>query len=148
MKVKVKKLDANAQLPFKKYEKDFCYDVVATSCEEILPNVYKYGIGLAFEIERPDDLPDDLQVSIDFRPRSSIYKTGMCLSNCTGTIDEMYRGEVKAVFYHLVPILPKYEVGDRIGQIKIGITEPMEFEVVDELNETSRGEGGFGSTGK
>lgn len=168
MKVKVLKLDDNAKIPFKKYNEDFCYDVVATSCEEVAPNVYKYGLGLAFQIERDgfnpmfgrhdyessgieDDLSislEDVQLSIDFRPRSSVWKTGMVLSNCEGTIDELYTGEVSAVFYHVMPNMPKYEVGDRIGQIKIGVTFPIEFVEVDSLDITERGEGGYGSTGR
>ena len=130
--------------PFKTYERDFCYDVVATSCEEVAPNIYKYGIGLAFQVE-----PNSFEVfSLDFRPRSSVWKTGMVLSNCVGTIDEPYRGEVSAVFYHVMPNLPKYEVGDRIGQIKIGTTYPIDFVEVEELDPTERNAGGFGSTGK
>ena len=70
------------------------------------------------------------------------------LSNCAGTIDEDYRGEVCAYFYEVIKGKEKYKVGDRIGQIKIGFTLPMEFEESDELSETQRGEGGFGSTGK
>ena len=54
MKVKVKKLNENSVIPFKTYEKDFCYDVVAVSEEEVAPNVWKYGIGLAFQIDRDD----------------------------------------------------------------------------------------------
>ena len=154
--------------PFKTHNDDFCYDVVAISCEEVAPNIYKYGLGLAFQIERDgskpmfgrydyvgygfeDDLSTelkDVRLSLDFRPRSSVWKTGMVLSNCEGTIDEGYINEVSAVFYHIMPNMPKYEVGDRIGQIKIGVTLPIEFVEVDELNETSRGMGGFGSTGK
>ena len=168
MKVRVKKIDDKAVIPYKTYDKDFCYDVVATSCKEVAPNVYKYGLGLAFQIERDgfkpifekydyvgygfeDDLSTklkDVQLSIDFRPRSSVWKTGLSLSNCEGTIDELYRGEVSAVFYHVMPTMPKYEVGDRIGQIKLGITFPMEFVEVDELDNTERGAGGYGSTGR
>ena len=144
MKVKVKKLNERAVIPYKTYERDFCYDVVATSCEEVAPNIYKYGIGLAFQVE-----PNSFEVfSLDFRPRSSVWKTGMVLSNCVGTIDEPYRGEVCAVFYHVMPNLPKYEVGDRIGQIKIGTTFPIDFVEADELDSTERNAGGFGSTGK
>lgn len=89
MKVKVKKLNDNAVIPFKTYEKDFCYDVVAISEEQVAPNVWKYGIGLAFQIERGFEIfskdennPWNLCVydlrtlqcnlSIDFRPRSSV----------------------------------------------------------------------------
>lgn len=147
IEVKVKKLCDNAVVPFKTYSKDFCYDCVATSCEEIAPNVYRYGIGLAFEIDRKNMFPG-VNIALDFRPRSSVWKTGMVLSNCEGTVDEDYRGEVCAIFYHVVPTMPKYEVGDKIGQIKIGLTQPITFEVVDELSKTRRGNKGFGSTGK
>lgn len=100
----------NSIFPFKTYDKDFCYDVVATSCEEVAPNVYKYGIGLAFQIERGkepllqvkknifgqeerfdssvDLSMSPINLSIDLRPRSSIWKTGMMLSNCEGTINK------------------------------------------------------------
>lgn len=148
MKVKVKKLNENAVIPFKTYEKDFCYDVVATSEEEVAPNVWKYGIGLAFQIDRDSLFAHRyLNLSIDLRPRSSVWKTGMVLSNSEGTIDELYRGEVSAVFYHVIPDMPRYRVGDKIGQIKIGTTSPIEFEEVEELSETERGCGGYGSTG-
>lgn len=164
MLVRFKRLHPDAVVPFKKYPEDFCYDVVATSEEQIAPNVWKYGIGLAFEIQgRPEDLvvenefgkellriPQgrDWNVSIDLRPRSSIYKTGMVLSNAVGTVDDLYRGEVSAIFYHVFTEMPRYRVGDRIGQIKLGFTLPIEFEEVDELGRTLRGDGGYGSTGK
>lgn len=149
MIVKVKKIDPKAVIPFKTHDSDFCYDVVATSCEEIAPNVYKYGIGLAFQMERGWATGVyNGQFSIDFRPRSSVWKTGMVLSNCTGTIDEDYRGEVSAVFYHVMPNMPKYEVGDRIGQIKIGEALNIEFVEADKLSNTSRGAGAYGSTGR
>ena len=164
MLVRFKRLHPDAVVPFKKYPEDFCYDVVATSEQEIAPNVWKYGIGLAFEIEgKPDDLvvegefgkeliriPQDrkVNVSIDLRPRSSIYKTGMVLSNAVGTVDDLYRGEVSAIFYHVFTEMPRYRVGDRIGQIKLGITLPLEFEEVDALGQTARGDGGYGRTGR
>lgn len=153
MKVKFKKLNPNAVIPTKAYNKDFCYDIVATSCEEIAPHVYRYGTGLAFEIVRSGELLLDnghkYCLSIDFRPRSSVWKTGMVLSNCIGTIDEDYRGEVSAIFYHVMPNMPKYEVGDRIGQIKIGFTEVAQFVEVEMLfDDGERGKKGYGSSGK
>ena len=166
MKVKVKKLHPDAVIPKKAYDSDFCYDVVAVSEEEIAPNVWKYGLGLAFQIERDIELIDTkyqndygcmetrldlcdspLNLSIDFRPRSSVWKTGMVLSNCEGTIDENYRGEVCAIFYHVLPNMPRYKVGDRIGQIKIGTTFPIIFIESNALDDTDRGENGYGSTG-
>lgn len=162
MKVRFKKLHPDAVVPFKKYPEDFCYDVVATSEEQIAPNVWKYGIGLAFEIRRDikisvelkndvfeiDTTVKDCQFSLDLRPRSSIYKTGMVLSNSVGTVDDLYRGEVSAIFYHVFPEMPRYRVGDRTGQIKLGITLPLEFEEVDRLGQTARGNDGYGSTGR
>lgn len=156
MNVKIKLLNPNSVLPSKAHDDDFCYDCVATSCEEIAPNIYKYGLGLAFQVDRSNEvysadwLPElaHVDLAIDVRPRSSIYKTGMVLSNSVGTLDEGYRGEVSAVFYHLYPNLPKYEIGDKVCQIKLGAAIPMDFEVVNELNQTARGAGGYGSTGR
>lgn len=151
MKVKIKKLSSDAVIPFKNYKRDFCYDCVATSCEEVAPNIYKYGLGFGLQINKDeinDAIEDDLLLGIDLRPRSSIWKTGMILSNSPGTGDELYTGQYYAVFYHIFPDMPKYEVGDRICQIKIGITGSMEFEEVNELSETERGTGGYGSTNK
>lgn len=169
MKVKVKKLNEDAVIPSRAYDRDFGYDVVAVSEEEIAPNVWKYGIGLAFQIERDweimlkgqklsdffvdnntriDMRQSPLNLSIDFRPRSSVWKTGMVLSNCEGTIDELYRGEVSAIFYHVLPDMPRYRIGDKIGQLKLGMAFPMEFVEVDELDDTERGENGYGSSGR
>lgn len=162
MKVKIKPLHDDFVMPAKGHDDDYCFDVVAVTEEEIAPNVWKYGLGFALEIDRGYEtlyrkggtiLKADLkcaplQVDIEFRPRSSVYKTGMVLSNCVGTIDEGYRGEVSAVFYHVMPGMPRYKVGDRIGQILLGCALPMEFEPTAELSATVRGVGGFGSTGK
>lgn len=145
--VKVKKTNDKAVIPFKTYEKDFCYDCIATSREEIAPNVYKYGLGLAFEIDRQSKYTG-LNMSLDFRPRSSVWKTGMILSNCEGTVDELFRGEVSAVFYHILRNMPIYEVGDKIIQFKVGLTEPIKFIPSNELSETERQNGSYGSTGK
>lgn len=180
MKVKVKFKDNEAKelylkasdnksiFPFKTHENDFCFDCVATSCEEIAPNVYKYGLGIALQIVRDEYEPVVGAVeyvgygfenefstktlyenlSIDARPRSSVWKTGMSLSNCLGTIDEGFNAEISAVFYHVMPNMPKYEVGDKVVQIKLGRTIPMSFVEVEELDETSRNGGAYGSTGK
>ena len=161
MKVKLKKMDERAVTPFKKYYTDFCYDMVAVSEEEIAPNVWKYRLGLAMQVERGieevikvkkhkeyfDFLFSEIKLSIDIRPRSSVWKTGMVLSNSTGTVDEDFTGEVSAVFYHVLPNMPRYKVGDRVCQMKIGFTLPIEFEYVNELQETERSDGSYGSTG-
>lgn len=151
MKIKVKKLVPEAVVPFKKHNTDFCLDVVATSLEIKKNGVYCYGTGLAFQIDRnsvtyPLNNSFDSLLDIDARPRSSIFKTGLILCNIP-TIDEDYTGEVKLMFYKVADGEP-YKVGDRIAQIKVGISVPIEFEEVKELSSTDRGDGGFGSTGK
>lgn len=176
MIVNVIKLQEDAVLPSKTYPSDFCYDCVAISEKEIAPNVWKYGLGIAFQIERdfvepvqgmmmicnedgenierkifsmtPDLRTFQGNISIDARPRSSVWKTGMVLSNCEGTIDENYTGEVSAVFYHVMPDMPRYKVGDRVCQIKLGMALPMHFKEVDKFYATDRGSKGYGSTGK
>ena len=81
MRVKIKILDPKAVIPFKTHDRDFCYDCVAVSEEEVAPNVWKYGLGFALEIE---DGGIDIIPSAEIRPRSSIWKTGMVLSNSVG----------------------------------------------------------------
>ena len=148
MRVNLKKINENAILPKQSKEGDFCYDVWAVDEEEITPNVWRYKLGFKYELIRNDLTPSRYSISLDLRPRSGIYKTGMVLANSEGTLDEFYRGEAMAIFYHVILSLPRYKKGDRIGQIKLGISIPLEFEFVDAINEnTERGEGGFGHTG-
>lgn len=162
MKVKFKKIRENAQLPIKIHDDDLCYDVYACDCEEVAPNVYKYPLGFALQIDDSENfglqewnrgvgfmpIMDKLILSIDFRPRSSIWKTGMVLCNSCGTVDRGYTGEICAYFYHVMPNMPKYGPRDRVAQMKIGFTVPIDFVEVEGLDETDRGDGGFGSTGK
>lgn len=89
-----------------------------------------------------------LNIAITFRPRSSIHKTGMMLANTPPTGDEGYTGEYKLVFYHVMKDLPRYKVGDKIAQLHLDFTFPANFIEVEMLEETDRGNGGFGSTGK
>lgn len=151
MNVKIKKLHPDARIPEKSHNNDFCYDCYAVSEEEVAPNIWRYGLGFALQIERDDiskSNEDWIIIDIDGRARSSIWKTGMVLANSTATIDEGYTGEIMAVFYHVMPNMPRYKVGDKILQIYLNITEPIHFIEVDELTATERGNGGFGSTNK
>jgi|SRR5690606_12815732 len=140
MKVKFKKLHPLAKEPYQKYPTDACFDVYATSMDDLGNGIIRYGIGLSFEI------PEGTR--LDLRPRSSIYKTGLILSNSTATGDYGYTGEYLFHFYNIIPSLPNYKVGDRIGQIHVENVNVIEFIEVKELNESERGENGFGSTGK
>lgn len=150
MKVKFKRLHPDAKMPTKAHDDDFCYDCYAVSEEEIAPNVWKYGLGFALQIEDKFSILGRLLFSqcITVRPRSSVWKTGMILSNSLGTIDEGYTGEISAVFYHVLPNMPRYRVGEKICQIHYDNTLPIEFEEVKELSPTERGDNGYGSSGK
>ena len=146
MKLLFKKLHPSAQVPFKAegHEADFCYDCVAVSEEEIAPNVWRYGLG--FALHPVNDFDGSNVRGIQMRTRSSVWKTGMVLSNSVGTIDEIYTGQVMAVFYHVMPNMPRYKVGDKVCQICLERTEGIDFVEVPELRSTTRGSGGYGST--
>ena len=82
-------------------------------------------------------------------PRSSVSKTNLSLRNSVGVIDSNYRGEIILKFLDLEEMdnLPSYVAGNKIGQIMLIERPEIELEEVEELSETDRGEGGFGSTG-
>ena len=141
MKVKIKKLSSDAIIP--KYAKasDAGLDLVATSIVSGTPTQITYGLGISLEI------PDGF-VGLVF-PRSSIRNYDLALTNSVGVIDSGYRGELQATFQKTKGLESKvYEVGERVVQIIIIPHPSIEFQEVEELTTTERGEGGFGSTGK
>ena len=141
MKVRIKKLIDSAVLPSKAHADDAGFDLVAISVEEDRKrNIVSYGTGLAFEIPKG-------YVGLIF-PRSSIYKHQISLSNCVGVIDSGYRGEVSFRFRIEQPHISRYTTGDRIGQLIIMPYPEIEFEEVEDLSETERGTGGYGSSGR
>lgn len=82
------------------------------------------------------------------RPRSGLaWKHGVTLANPPGTIDSDYRGEVKVLLIHHGDAPITIARGDRVAQLVIARVEPVEWEEVDALDDTARGDGGFGSTG-
>lgn len=92
-------------------------------------------------------LPSGFEAQI--RPRSGMtLKTGMSVLNSPGTIDCDYRGEIKIIVANLSKEPIRIQDGDRIAQMVIARYERLEWVEVDSLDESSRGEGGFGSTGK
>lgn len=140
MRVKVKKLNPSAVVP--KYAKsgDAGLDLVATAILSNSASQITYGTDLAIEI------PDGY-VGLIF-PRSSIKKYHLELSNSVGVIDSGYRGEIMFTFNKTQGFNSfAYNIGDRIGQILIIPYPQIEFEEVNELSDSERGEGGFGHTG-
>ena len=81
-------------------------------------------------------------------PRSSISKTPLRMSNSIGLIDGGYRGEIMAVVDNIKKESYTVEPGQRLFQLVAMDGSPIHFKLVDELSESTRGEGGFGSTGK
>lgn len=143
MEVKIKKLHKDAVIP--KYAKpgDAGMDLTSVSMKIDEYGNICYGTGLAFEI------PEGY-VGLVF-PRSSNCKKGVILTNCVGVIDSGYRGEVSFKFKEIALgnfSKVAYKVGDRIGQIIIMPYPQIDFVEVDELSETERGTGGYGSSGE
>ena len=81
-------------------------------------------------------------------PRSSISKTPLRLSNSIGLIDGGYRGEIMASCDNIKDVEYMVEKGQRLFQLVASNCSPISYEIVDTLDESSRGGGGFGSTGK
>ena len=115
------------------------FDLTAVSLETT-ETTLKYDTGIAVEIPPG-------YVGLVF-PRSSVCKTGLSLANSVGVIDSDYRGSISFVFYKPAVCIVPYLPGDRIGQLVIVPIPEVEFVEVEELSETERGAGGYGSTGR
>jgi dUTP pyrophosphatase len=138
--VKVKKLHENAVIPSYSKPGDAGMDLTITSQMSNTTFDASYGFGIAMEIPNG-------YVGLVF-PRSSVRNQDLLLTNCVGVIDSGYRGELQATFKKTNGFESiKYNVGDRGAQIII-LPYPQVFMVEsDELSDTERGTGGFGSTG-
>lgn len=161
------KLKSNATIPIKAHDTDACYDMIATSINKTEQYI-EYGTNIAFHIPKG-------YVGLIF-PRSSVTKEDLMLKNSVGIIDSGYLGEVMFRFtkivnsaFHEMTLsngthsdginkvidikviereLQIYNIGDRIGQIMFIKLPKTKLIVVDDFDETKRGVGGFGSTGK
>ena len=141
MKIKVKKLVPNAKLPLVT-DGNACFDFYANRHYVVNPldNIV-IETGLSFEI------PAGYHMKL-FMRSSTGRNTGLRLSNCVGIVDSSYRGEVMACFNNIDQRTYEIKQGDRFLQGLIEKDIPVEFEEVDKLDETERGTGGFGSTGR
>lgn len=142
--VRIKKLTETAKLPTRGTQFAAGADLYADISEEIIlfpGERVKVPTGLAMQI------PTGLAGFIF--PRSGLAcNSGIRLSNCVGVIDSDYRGEVMVSLTCDDKDPQRIQPHERIGQIVFIHYEPEEFEEVDRLDETARGEGGFGSTGQ
>lgn len=147
VKVKVWRENDTVKLPTYGKDGDACMDVYVHSVEFRDDGRVIYHTGLYFA------LPEDYEMEI--RPRSSNTKTTAVMQNAPGTLDEGYRGELMIVHRDMVNPTHNshsyYGIGDRCAQILIRRRERIIWDEVntqEELGDTERGEGGFGSTGK
>ena len=144
VKVLVKKLDPRVQLPSYKTEGSSGMDLMAfvDNPIKIAPNtsaLIPTGISLA--------IPNDVEIQI--RPRSGLAtKSNIGVLNTPGTVDSDYRGELKVILFNHSKEEFVVRNNDRIAQIVLMPVLKIDFEEVDNLPDTLRGSGGFGSTGK
>lgn len=149
MIVDFKKLKSNAVIPVRGSELAAGWDVSISEIEYVEDGFVICKLGFATRI------PDGYKIMLV--PRSSLTKTKWLIQNSPCTIDEDYRGEYqvrlrcipsgidsenKKLVYDKFP----FDVGDRVGQLFLEKVIPIEFNLVEELDETKRGDGGFGST--
>ena len=146
VKVKVWREDDTVKLPTYGKDGDACMDVYVHSVEFKDDGRVIYHTGLHFA------LPEDYEMEI--RPRSSMTKTIATMQNAPGTLDQGYRGELLIVHRDISAPLNannEFKIGNRCAQILIRRRERIIWDEVntqEELGDTERGEGGFGSTGK
>ena len=143
-KIKIKKLNENAIIPAHGSEYAAGYDLYACIDETIAIQPHateKIHTGLAIEI------PHGYFGAI-FARSGLATKEGLRPANCVGVCDSDYRGEYIVALHNDTNSVKNIAPNDRIAQLVVMPYLPIEFEEVDELSDTKRGNGGFGSTGK
>jgi dUTP diphosphatase len=143
MRIRIKKLHADAHLPEYAHGpmEDAGMDIRCIEPVQLEPGVPQaVATGLALEIPRGYE--------VQIRPRSGLaLKHAITLPNAPATIDPGYRGELKVIMLNLGKTAYEIRVGDRIAQLVLAKYEPVEWEEGD-LADSSRGVGGFGSSGR
>ena len=144
IKVQIKKLNSKVKVPKYKTDGSSGVDLEAFIENPIIvePNSSKLiptGISLS--------IPQDCEVQV--RPRSGLAaESSISVLNTPGTIDSDYRGEIKVILFNHGNEQFVVKNGDRIAQMVLVPVFKFQFEEVNELTQTNRGSGGFGSTGK
>ena len=143
IQIRLKRLPHGEGLPLPSYATDHAagMDVVAAEAIVLEPGA-RHAVATGFAIAIP------IGYEVQVRPRSGLaLKHGITCLNTPGTIDADYRGEVKIILANLGAEPFPVARGDRIAQLVPAPVQHARFAEVDELDETRRGEGGFGSTG-
>ena len=144
MKINVKRLTDTATIPTRQHEGDAGYDLYADIQKPVIikPHTTEFiHTGIAIEI------PDGYFGAI-FARSGLATNEGLRPANCVGVCDSRYRGEYMVALHNDSIEARTVSPGDRIAQLVVMPYLNVEFEEVDELSNTKRGDGGFGSTGK
>jgi dUTP pyrophosphatase len=140
LKVIIELTDETIKIPQIAQQGDACMDIRSNEKTELSPSQVKL-IKTGFKLAIPDGYEGLV------RPRSGLaLKHGITVYNSPGTIDSSYRGEVGVILFNCSSESFEINKGDRIAQLAIRKIERVKFEV-DQLDETDRSDGGFGSTG-
>jgi dUTP pyrophosphatase len=139
--VLVKRLHPDAVIPKAARRDDVAFDLYSVIDYELKPGEH-YAVPTGIAVEIPQGYEGQV------RPRSGLaMRDGITVLNTPGTIDSGYRGEVKTIIMNHGTTPFKITKGMRISQLAIRPVPDVQFIEVDELSDTERGEGGFGSTG-
>ena len=142
MKLKVKKIHEDAKIPAYAHEGDSGMDLYSVE-ETILQPGERKLVKTGLQIS----LPKGFEAQV--RPKSGLAaKFGVTVLNTPGTVDSGYRGEIMALMVNLGSHEYKIEKVKKIAQMVIAKVEEAEIEVVENLDDTTRKDGGFGSTGQ
>lgn len=146
LKVYIEQTKEGKDLPLPKYMSEQAAGMDLYACTEDVEIIKKHEIKL---------IPTGLKIALpsgyeaQIRPRSGLaLKHGITLVNTPGTIDADYRGEIKIIMINLGHDDFEIKRGDRIAQMVINKIEQISWELTEELVKSSRGDGGFGHTGK
>lgn len=143
--LKIKKLNENARIPSRATDGSAGMDLYSAESENITINPHeckKIHTGIAIQLESPD------YAAFIYARSGTAIKHGVAPANCVGLIDSDYRGEIICGLVNQFDVPYTVEPGERIAQLVIAPVVIPEVIIADELDETARGAGGFGSTGK
>ena len=142
--VAIKRLPHGDGLPLPAYATDGAAGMDVCAAEDVeLASGGRHAVATGFALAIPEGY------EIQVRPRSGLaFKHGISVPNAPGTIDSDYRGELKVLLINHGSESFAIKRGDRIGQLVLAPVTRAAFSEVDDLDDTQRGSGGFGSTGR
>lgn len=140
--IKFEKLSPEANLPTRADNGSACYDLYSSETVVVRPHSRSL-VRTGLKWEPPSN------VEMQIRPRSGLaLKHGITVLNTPGTVDSSYRGEIGVILFNTSDEEYEVRTGDRIAQAKFSIVNQFDIYCADSVNETERGDGGFGHSGR